>query len=1233
MLQRHAGETQPPLLITLIKLKGKHGARDCTALVDSGATEDFISHLVAAEEELPKTPVNVTAHSLDGHTIPIFGQFSGEALVTDRRGETRSYESRFLSARLTGFDAVLGQPWLGYFNPDCDWKDHSFEFRKGSEIHVVPPNQFAEELRTSQAFMVVVRPASLEPSNVRLNAVRTGHVHETHEPRMPDSLQGAGEMQEVTLPTEYADFAYVFSKDGAEALPPEWMKVRHAVDLEPGTTAPWGTIYPASAKELAQLKEYITTNLELGRIRASTSPAGSPILFVPKKDGSMRLCVDYRGLNKITTRNRYPLPLISETLDRLSGARVFTKLDLRDAYYRIKIREGDEWKTAFRTRYGLFEYVVMPFGMTNAPSTFQAYMNEALSDLLDVTCIAYMDDIIIYSAVPEQHVTHVREVLARLQRASLFVKLSKCIFSAQEVDFLGYRISVRGISMDPERVRAVAEWPQPDSFHAIQVFIGFCNFYRRFIPEFSGVASPITGLLKGMQNGKKTGPFVWTSEAQAAFEELKRRFQTSPLLRHFDPELDCQLETDASVNGLSAILSQAHKHTSEGQSKTEWYPVAFWSRKTTEAEHRYQTGDQEMLAIVEAFREWQHYLASPANPVRVVTDHHNLQQFMLTKSLNRRQMRWAAEMGAYYFQIVWRAGKRNPADGLSRRPDYMRMGREGDSPVNPMNQILIQAIEGVYGSPDTTMLFSTLAIYQPPAGGASSDPDPGTVPGSLVTILLSSQSKDAWCRSVVQGNGSSSARAPMKGDWKVDQERLVRIDGAVYVPPNSALRKQIMQANHDDPWQGGHFGIGRTLETCTRMYRWEHMKGDVIEFVKSCRTCQWSKAPRHKPYGLLQPLPVPTRPWESISMDFISGLPPAVRRRRAYDAVLVIVCRFSKMCLYIPTTETLDAPGLAELLIEHVFAKYGAPKSIVSDRDKLISSSFWGSFCFHLTVRRNMTTAFRPQSDGQTERMNQSLECYLRCFSNFAQDNWVTLLPSAEYAHNSHRNESTKKTPFEMVLTFTPEIRPQLALEAHEPRGQNPQGTNAALEIYEATRVAREALEHAQDKMKKYYDGKHIRKTFEVGDKVNLSTKFIRRNQRFQKLADRFVGPFRITARRGQNAYQLDLPASYGKMHNTFHVSLLEPFVRRAGESTPEPEIIDGVEEFEVEEILDTTKVDGQQLWLVRWRGYGKDADTWQSREDLGNAREALEKFERTQEISLAQGPAKKRDRRGRPRK
>src|SRR5208282_6156413 len=296
-------------------------------------------------------------------------------------------------------------------------------------------------------------------------------VHETAQDDPPPSI-----------PQEYADLAEVFSKNKAHELPPHRGPLDHHIHLEEGSKPVFGPIYNLSETELQVLKEYFDENLRKRFIRPSTSPFGAPVLFVKKPDGSLRLCVDYRALNRMTIKNRYPIPLTTEIMDRIRNAKEFTRVDVRDAFHRMRVAEGDEYKTAFRTRYGHFEYLVMPFGLCNAPATFQSYINDALREFLDEFCVAYLDDVLIYTdGTHEEHVQHVRQVLQRLLDHGLYAKLEKCEFHVRETKFLGFIISPDGIAMDPERIVIIVDWPVLNSQHDIRVFLGFANFYRCFV--------------------------------------------------------------------------------------------------------------------------------------------------------------------------------------------------------------------------------------------------------------------------------------------------------------------------------------------------------------------------------------------------------------------------------------------------------------------------------------------------------------------------------------------------------------------------------------------------------------------------------------------------------------------------------------------------------------------------------------------------------------------------------
>jgi len=355
-----------------------------------------------------------------------------------------------------------------------------------------------------------------------------------------------------SIPPEYHEFAGLFSKKEADKLPMHH-SYDHTIPLEPGKAPPFGPIYKCSPAELEATREYIETNLRKGFIRHSQSPCGAPIVFTKKKDGTLRLCVDYRVLNKLTVKNRYPLPLIGELLERISTAKYFTKFDVRDGYNRLRMAPGEEWKTAFRCRYGLFEYTVMPFGLCNAPGTFQHYMNDTFREFLDEFLVVYLDDLLIYSNTLREHKEHVRRVLERLKEAGLFLKPNKCQFHVQEVEFLGFIVGNNGVRMDPAKVEAVTSWPTPKSPHDIRMFLGLANFYRRFIMRFSDLAKPLTRLLKKDNLARK---FHWDGAAQQAFDSLRKAFTEAPILRHFDPTLPTILEADASDAAIGAVVSQ-----------------------------------------------------------------------------------------------------------------------------------------------------------------------------------------------------------------------------------------------------------------------------------------------------------------------------------------------------------------------------------------------------------------------------------------------------------------------------------------------------------------------------------------------------------------------------------------------------------------------------------------------------------------------------------------------------
>uniref|UniRef100_A0A9J8BDC1 Gypsy retrotransposon integrase-like protein 1 n=1 Tax=Cyprinus carpio carpio TaxID=630221 RepID=A0A9J8BDC1_CYPCA len=598
------------------------------ALLDSGSAGNFISGTLCLQLNLTTTatPSAYQIHSITGKPLRRRQVRRGVGPLTLQIGLLHVEKIHLLVLEESTADVILGRPWLEQHNPVVSWK--TGEVLKWGDCC------FQGCL---SGFPVPSTPLP-EPLPVYIN-----------------SIKSPVERQSVSIPSGYAPFSDVFCPKRASKLPPHrpW---DCAIDLLPGEPVPRGRIYPLSIPEEKAMEDYIKEALAQGYIRPSTSPAASSFFFVEKKDGGLRPCIDYRSLNNITVKFHYPLPLVLAALEHLRGATVFTKLDLRSTYNLIQIREGDDWKTAFITPTGHYEYLVMPYGLVNAPSVFQDFIHEVLREFLHKFVLVYIDDIFIYSRSLAEHRRHVAEVLPRLREFQLYLKAEKCSFHQPSVQFLGYNIDSSGIRMDEGKVDAIRNWPTPTTLKELQQFLGFANFYRRFIQDYSSITTPLTSLFRN-----KPKSLSWTPATTEAFNSLKEAFTTAPLLVHPDPDRPFIVEVDASTTGVGAVLSQQQGNPSR------LHPCAFFSRKLNPAEANYDIGNRELLAIKLALEEWRHWLEGAKHPFLVLTDHKNLEYLRMAKRLNPRQARWALFFTRFNFSISYRPGSKNvKADALSR---------------------------------------------------------------------------------------------------------------------------------------------------------------------------------------------------------------------------------------------------------------------------------------------------------------------------------------------------------------------------------------------------------------------------------------------------------------------------------------------------------------------------------------------------------------------------------------
>jgi hypothetical protein len=430
-------------------------------------------------------------------------------------------------------------------------------------------------------------------------------------------------------------------------LPPK-RDIDFSVNLMPGATPVSKAPYRMNTPELEELQLQLEELLRKGYIRPSVSPLGAPVLFVNKKDGTLRLCIDFRQLKKVTVKNKYPLSRIDDLFDQLKDAKIFSKIDLRSRYHQVRIKDEDINKTTFRTRYGHYEFTVVSFGHSNAPVVFMCLMNGVFRDYLDKFVIVFLDDILVYSKSEEEHEQHLRMVLQVLREHQLYAKLSKCSFYQRQIHYLGHIILEEGIIVDPEMVEAIREWKAPRYVAEVRSFMGLAGYYRRFITGFSKIAYPITYLQR------KEKKFQWKEDCEKRFQRLKQLLTSAPILRIADPNKYFVVCTDACKEGLGGVLSQ------------NGFVICYESRKLKEHERNYATHDLELAAIVHALRKWRHYLMGRKFELR--RDHNGLKYLFDQPTLNARQSRWLEFLCEYDFDIKHIKGKENKvANALSRK--------------------------------------------------------------------------------------------------------------------------------------------------------------------------------------------------------------------------------------------------------------------------------------------------------------------------------------------------------------------------------------------------------------------------------------------------------------------------------------------------------------------------------------------------------------------------------------
>ena len=602
-----------------------------------------------------------------------------------------------------------------------------------------------------------------------------------------DRRQEGTQLEDIPIVKEFPD---VFPDD-ISSLPPD-REVEFTIELILGTEPISIPPYRMAPAELRELKAQLEELSSKGFIRPSISPWGAPFLFVKKKDGSVRLCIDYRQLNRVTIRNQYPLPRIDELFDQLQGSRVYSKIDLRSGYHQLRVQESDVPKTAFRTRYGHYEFLMMPFGLTNALTAFMDLMNRVFQSYLDRFVIVFIDDILVYSGSSEEHSEHLRIVLQTLRERQLYAKLSKCQFWLDRVTFLGHVISVEGVSVDPYKIEDVINWKPSNNVSEVRSFLGLAGYYRKFVEGFSKIAAPLTKLTR------KDVKYDLVDAYQQSFEELKSRLTSAPVLALPNGRDGFVVYSDASQQGLGCVLMQNNM------------VIAYASRQLKKHEENYPTHDLELAAVVFALKIWRHYLYGV--PCRIFTDHKSLQYIFTQKELNLRQRRWLELIKDYDCTIEYHPGKANVvADVLSRRPEsslsHMR------SSYLPL-LVDLRALGVIFEVEDSGVLLATFHVRP-----------------LLVDQLLVGQSQDLQMIKLKE-----EIEKGKKAEFQIRDDDMIVKGQRMCVSEYGKLKRDIMEEAHSSAY-AMHPGSTKMYKTLKENYWWNGIKKEIASFISRCLTC------------------------------------------------------------------------------------------------------------------------------------------------------------------------------------------------------------------------------------------------------------------------------------------------------------------------------------------------------------------------------------------------------------
>lgn len=863
--------------------------------------------------------------------------------------------------------------------------------------------------------------------------------------------------------------------------------------------------YRVSSSERKVIQENVADMLQRNVIRPSSSPWSSPVVLVRKKDGSVRFCVDYRALNKITRKDVYPMPRIDDALDCLQGAEYFSSLDLRSGYWQIPMHESDKEKTAFATPDGLYEFNVMPFGLCNAPATFERMIDTVLHGLKWKTCLCYLDDIVIFSSSFAEHLRRLDEVLTCLANAGLTLNTKKCHFARKSIKVLGHVVSKDGIRPDPDKISAVANFPRPEQQKALRSFLGLASYFRRFVRNFATLALPLNQLLNSGT------PFVWSDACEKAFEDLKQALTSAPVLCHFDDTRPAILHTDASGHGIGAVLLQR-------DAKHRERVVAYASRSLTRAEKNYTITEQECLAVVWSVQKFRPYLYG--RHFTVVTDHHALCWLSSLKNLSGRLGRWILRLQEYDFTVTYKSGlKHLDADALSRCP----LVPSSDDVASPSHAPSLPVAPVTYATADDRR------------------------------ELIDHQRADSYCRKIMDRLAGSTR--PPNSRLRRQLRQFQLLDGALYRTnhhPNGVkwvpvvprtLRHRILQAFHDDA-TAGHLGFQKTYDRVRGHFFWPGLSTSVAKYVASCAPCQHRKRSTSAPAGLLQPVPCPATPFEVVGIDLYGPLPTTATGNRWIVTAVDHLTRYAETA----PLHSASAGDVADFFLRNILLRHGAPRVLLSDRGKTFLSQVLAEVLRACNTSHKLTSSYHPQTNGLTERFHRTLSDMISMYIQPDHSNWDTLLPSVTFAYNTAVQSTTGYPPFYLVYGRHPSHVLDTCFFTAPVSASASFPDEFVSRINHCRQLARMRTEASQQDRKQRYDAAHRSVSFRPGEEVLVWTP-VRSPGLCEKFLHRYLGPYKVLEATSPVNYRVTpVCGSSDRRHRgteIVHVSRLKAFNRR----------------------------------------------------------------------------------------